>query len=124
MEMSEKKGFGFVGTLLGLWTGENGAVISAELVLVMTIAVLAMLVGLDSVSDAVNHELNDVAGAIGAISQSFNFNGIAHLRASGGSEHAIVAGSSFSDDVDDCDCIPLDSGIGHVATPPKCEDGN
>ena len=41
--MSEKKGF--VGTVRSLWTREDGAIISAELVLVMTIAVLAMLVG-------------------------------------------------------------------------------
>lgn len=118
--MSEK---GFVGTMQNLWTREDGAIISAELVLVMTIAVLAMLVGLDSVSDAVNHELNDVAGAFGAISQSFNFRGLSHPRRNGSSEHAIVSGSSFKDDVDDCDCVPLEL-TGHINTPAKCEDGD
>ena len=118
--MSEKS---LVGTMQSLWTREDGAIISAELVLVMTIAVLAMLVGLDSVSEAVNNELNDVAGAFGAISQSFNFRGLSHPRHEGRSEHAIVSGSSFRDDVDDCDCIPLEL-TGHINTPAKCEDGD
>ena len=97
-----------------LWSQEEGVVISAELVLVMTIAVLAMLVGLDSLSDSVNHELHDVAGAFGALSQSFSFHGI------GGCE-ACASGSSFNDRPDDCDCIPLDSSVGHIRTPEKCE---
>ena len=97
-------------------------IISAELVLVMTIAVLAMLVGLDSVSDSVNHELNDVAEAFGALSQSFSFHGVAH-PCHHGDVHAIVSGSSFRDRVDECDCTGLDSGIGHIVTPEKCEDG-
>ena len=105
---------------LSLWRQQDGVVISAELVSVMTIAVLAMLVGLDSVSDAVNHELNDVAGAFGAISQSFEFRGIAHVNPSG-CPHAIASGSSFNDHKDDCDCTPLDSGVGHIRTPEKGE---
>ena len=119
--MSEK--MGCVGTVKRLWTREDGAIISAELVLVMTIAVLAMLVGLDSLSDAVNNELNDVAGAFGAISQSFEFHGIAHPGSFSHGDHAIVSGSSNKDKVDDCDCMALDSCIGHIVTPVKCEDG-
>ena len=113
--MSQKKGF--VGTMVSLWSREDGAIISAELVLVMTIAVLAMLVGLDSVSDAVNQELNDVADAFGALSQSFNFHGIAHPGS--GDDHAIVSGSSFKDKTDECDCTGLDNCIGHIVTPEK-----
>ena len=118
--MSEKKCF--VGTVLSLWSREDGIIISGELVLVMTIATLAMLVGLDAVSDAVNNELNDVAGAVGALNQSFNFHGVAHPGHLG-DDHAIVSGSSFRDGADDCDCIALDSSIGHIVTPDKCEDG-
>ena len=106
-----------------LWTDEIGMIISAELVLVMTIAVLAMLVGLDAASDAINHELSDVAEAFGAISQSFRFNGISHPGHLGIDDHAIVSGSSNSDKVDDCDCVPLDSCVGHIVGMPKCEDG-
>ena len=119
--MSEKRGF--VGTVKSLWSSEGGAIISAELVLVMTIAVLAMCVGLDSLSDAVNNELNDVAEAFGAISQSFQFHGISHPGSGHCGDHAIVSGSSNRDKVDDCDCTPLDSCITHISTPWKCEGG-
>ena len=46
-----------------LWNDEAGFVISAELVLVLTIAVLAMIVGLSEVAVAVNTELNDISNA-------------------------------------------------------------
>ena len=49
-----------------LWNDEAGFVISAELVLVLTIAVLAMIVGLSEVAVAVNTELNDISNAIRA----------------------------------------------------------
>jgi len=55
---------------------EAGFVISAELVLVMTIGVLAMVVGLTAVRDAVTHELNDVSNAIGSVSQTYNVVGL------------------------------------------------
>ena len=119
--MSEKKGF--VGTVRSLWTREDGAIISAELVLVMTIAVLAMLVGLDAISDAVNNELNDIADAFGAISQSFDFKGIGHPTTNGSAFHAVVSGSSFRDSVDYCDCTGLVCDVGHIVTPHKCEGG-
>jgi hypothetical protein len=42
---------------------ENGIIISSEIVLVGTILVIGSIVGLASLSHAVNHELNDVARA-------------------------------------------------------------
>ncbi len=104
-------------TLKRVWAEESGAIISAELVLVMTICVLAMVVGLDSVSNAVNFELEDVAEAFGAISQSFSYVGLSSCK-------AIVSGSSFDDDRDSdaCDCIPLDLVDDHpIRVPDKCE---
>ena len=50
---------------------ESGVVISAELVLVLTIAVISMVVGLSEVTLAVNTELNDISNAIGSLSQSY-----------------------------------------------------
>ena len=58
-----------------LWNDEHGFVISAELVLVMTIAVLAMIVGLSEVAVAVNTELNDISNAIGSLNQSYVYSG-------------------------------------------------
>ncbi|HUQ70340.1 MAG TPA: hypothetical protein VM165_12495, partial [Planctomycetaceae bacterium] len=58
-----------------LWNDEAGVVISAELVLVLTVTVLAMVVGLSEVAVAVNTELNDLSNAFGALDQSFFFCG-------------------------------------------------
>lgn len=50
---------------------QNGIIISSEIVLVGTILVLGSIVGLASLSSAVNHELNDVAQAC---DQAYNNN--------------------------------------------------
>jgi hypothetical protein len=84
-----------------LLTDESGVVISSELALVGTVGVLGMVVGLESVTSSVTSELNDLAGAFGAIDQSFNFRSI---RKAG---HARVAGSGFNDRGDNCDCIEI-----------------
>ena len=79
---------------------ESGVIISAELVLVLTIAVLAMIVGLSEVAVAVNTELNDISNAIGALNQSFAFTG---FRGTGGKFKSFVPGSAWFDSFDDCD---------------------
>lgn len=86
-----------------LLNDESGVIISAELVLVLTIAVLAMVVGLSEVTVAVNTELNDVSNAIGALNQSYCFTG---FRTSGNNEKckSFFAGTCFHDNgPDDCD---------------------
>ena len=83
------------------WHDQQGFIISAELVLVATIAVLAVVVGLHAVSRSVVAELNDVAGAIGAVSQSYRYFG---LRKWG---HAWIRGGSYYDQRDICDCQPI-----------------
>ena len=55
-----------------LFRDESGVIISAELALVLTIAVLAMVVGLSEVAVAVNTELNDISNAVGSLNQSFS----------------------------------------------------
>jgi len=80
-----------------LFRDENGFVVSAELVIVATIAVIAMAVGLSEISFSVNNELEDVGSAVGTVNQSFYANGI-QSRGKGG-----TAGSGFVDRVDDCD---------------------
>jgi len=79
-----------------LWNEEAGFVISTELVLVATILVLALVVGLATVRDAVIQELADVAGAIGAINQSYSFTAVTGHTSS-------VAGSFMADQIDYCD---------------------
>lgn len=85
-------------TLKALYNDENGFVVSAELVLVLTIGVLSMIVGLHAVSKSVTQELNDISNAIGAVDQSYAYTGLKKSR------HARMAGSGYHDHQDDCDC--------------------
>ncbi len=88
-----------------LFCDESGAVISAELVLVLTILVIGVIVGLSEVAVAVNTELNDVSNAIGALDQSYFFTGFKGLGAAGGNLKlkSLTVGSRYTDLHDDCD---------------------
>jgi Flp pilus assembly pilin Flp len=79
-----------------LWNDECGAIISAELVLVMTIVGIGMITGLTSLRDGVIEELADVGAAIGSVDQSYTVGG-ATAHSSGTSM------SVFSDAPDFCD---------------------
>ena len=85
-----------------LFRDESGVIISAELALVLTIAVLAMVVGLSEVAVAVNTELNDLSNAIGALDQTYSYTGFGSLKLNGVQKNA-VAGAKFADSTDDCD---------------------
>lgn len=88
---------------------EAGFIISAELVLVMTIGVLAMVVGLTAVRDAVTHELNDISHAFGTVSQSYNVTGLRKGRGDcGDSSHGYIQGFGFNDSEDECDCHAIE----------------
>ena len=84
-------------TFAKLINDENGFIVSAELILVATIAVLGVVVGLSEISFNINNELEDVGAAFGSINQSFYVNGI-HSEGK-----ACTAGSSYSDESDTCD---------------------
>ncbi len=93
-----------------LFNDEAGFVVSAELVLVLTIAVLGMVVGLTAVRDSISQELIDLSDSFGAINQTFNVGGISKAKNSGvaaASFHARVGGFGFNDNADDCDCQGL-----------------
>ena len=75
---------------------QHGFVISAEVILVATILVLGMIVGLTSLRDGIVTELADVGEAIGAISQTYLFNGVT-------GHHASSNGSTWNDLEDTCD---------------------
>jgi hypothetical protein len=79
-----------------LWGDELGVVVSAELVLVLTILAIGMIVGLTSLRDQVVQELADVGAAISQLNQSFSFSAIS-------GHHASTAGSVFADLADSCD---------------------
>jgi hypothetical protein len=76
---------------------ETGFIVSAELILVATIAVLGVVVGLSEIAYGVNNELEDVASAFGSVNQSFYVNGV-HSEGK-----ACTAGSEYEDDQDNGD---------------------
>ena len=91
--------------LKNLWNNESGFILSAELVLVLTIGVIGVITGLAHIQLALVQELNDVAGAIGSIDQSFNFVGFKCCEGKNtGKLTSATAGSQFVDSGDHCDC--------------------
>lgn len=88
-----------------LLSDENGFIVSSELILIATILVIALVVGLQTVRDAVLQELGDVGAAIGAISQDYSYTG-----ATGSS--STINGSFYVD--------ATDSGESSVANNRNC----
>jgi len=86
-----------------LWNDEVGAVVSAELVLVLTILVIGMITGLASLRDAVVTELADVGGAIGSVNQSYSYGNVT-------AHSSVTAGSRFEDAPDFCDNTGTSAG--------------
>jgi Flp pilus assembly pilin Flp len=88
-------------TFFALLNDENGFIVSAELILIVTISVLALVVGMSEVAVAVNTELNDISNAFGSLNQSFSFSGF--CANGNGKPKSMMAGTCFMDQVDDCD---------------------
>ena len=70
---------------------ESGLVITAELIMIITIAVISLTAGWGAVSQMLASELADVANAVGSLDQSYSYNGIS---APG---HATCSGGGFND---------------------------
>lgn len=85
---------------------EAGFIVTAELILIATILVIGMIVGLVAIRDAVTAEAGDVAEAIGALDQSYQFEGILD-----GATNAQIAGAQWNDGVDNGGGDPGDQGF-------------
>ena len=79
-----------------LLNDEAGFIVSAELVLISTIAVLGLIVGLSELSLNVNNELEDVGSAFASMRQSYKLD----CHHSHGGE---TFGSSYWDQAEFCD---------------------
>ncbi len=88
-----------------LWNDTAGFIVSVELILIATIAVIGLVAGLTAVRDGVTSELSDVAGSIQDLNQSYSYNGITGHSGS-------VAGSDFTDNLDFCDST--DDAVGEA----------
>ena len=79
-----------------LWNEQEGAIVSAEILMIGTILVIGVIVGLKSVRDAVVSELADFAQAVSNANQSYSYSGVAG--------HATYSqGGCFHDQVDFCE---------------------
>lgn len=74
---------------------EAGFIVSAELVLVATIAVLGMIVGLSEAAWNVNEELEDVGSAFNHLNQGYHIQGVKGHKGSS-------RGTCYNDYVDFC----------------------
>jgi hypothetical protein len=97
------------------WNDDRGIVVSAELVLVLTVAVLGVLVGLAECRTAIVAEFGDLSAAFGHLNQSYGFAGLHGCwNPCGGGWRSWIAGSSFVDGyeaagvglIGDIGCIP------------------
>lgn len=79
-----------------LLNDEAGFIVSSELVLVSTIAVLSLVVGLAEISHNINQELEDVGSAFGQVNQTYTYSG-----STGHKGRAV--GSLWGDSRDECD---------------------
>jgi Flp pilus assembly pilin Flp len=110
---------------------ESGFIVSAELVLIFTLVFCAVAVGMATVKDALAQELGDVAEAIGALNQSYNFGGLTAPAAAAVSgtpgtpatSHASCSGSGFNDLEDECDCDPILLVAGNIKQDPSTVTG-
>ena len=93
-----------------LWSEETGAIVSAEIMLVMSILVIGVIVGLKSVRDSVVTELADVAQALANVSQTYSYSATS-------GHHAYTGGGLFTDAADFCD---NDTVIADPSNPSKC----
>jgi hypothetical protein len=84
-----------------LWSEESGLILSAELIIIVTVVVLGLVVGLSQLQFAVVSELQDAAAAIASLNQSFGFTGFRGCF-NHGTRASFTAGSTFIDVFDNC----------------------
>lgn len=93
----------------GLWTDENGFILSAELVLISTLLVVGLVAGLACLRASLIGELEDVAGAIGSLNQSYWYKGFSsHATGNWCYVKSATAGSRFVDRADGGIDVPAD----------------
>lgn len=88
--------------LKNLWSDEAGVILSAELVIILTIAVLGMVVGLSCLQQAMFNEFRDLSLAFQSMNQSFFTPSFRGCWKWWGGPTSFVAGSSFYDVFDGC----------------------
>ncbi len=92
-------------TLKRLWCDESAMINSAEIILITTILGLGIIVGVVVLRNQVVQELSDVATAVGALDQGYEYQG---RTITIGTRTYSVAGSDYDDELDPLDYDPGD----------------
>jgi hypothetical protein len=94
-----------------LFNDEAGFVISAELMIILTLLFCATVVGMAMIRDSLVQELGDVSEMIGSFDQSYAIGGISAPNGNSAA-HAVCggAGYGFNDSDDQCDCTGVTIG--------------
>lgn len=74
---------------------DRGTIISIEVILIATIAVLGLVVGFTAIRDALLSEISDSARAVQNVVQSYAYHGVSGHSSS-------TAGSDYADNGDHC----------------------
>ena len=85
-----------------LWHDEAGFIVSAEIVIILTIGVIGMVVGLSSLQNALISEFADLGLAFQALNQSYSTPTYRGCMKWWGGRTSWVAGSAFLDVYDGC----------------------
>lgn len=89
-----------------LWIDDDGALIAAEYLFVVTILVIGTIIGLSAVREAINTELTEVANALLALSQGFTISGQSGAGASFDGSQAFDTPGYITDPVSTSPAIP------------------
>jgi hypothetical protein len=89
--------------LKAMWNDENGAIVSIEMIIIITVAVISLIVGWTEVAVAINTELDDISGAVGHLDQSYSFTNMGAPKGATVGGKSSVPGSTFVDNADECD---------------------
>jgi hypothetical protein len=74
------------------WNDELGAVVTAEMVLVGTVAVLGLVVGLNAVQSSLVYELTDISQAFSSLNQSYYLSGFRGCKSWSSGSGCVSAG--------------------------------
>jgi len=100
-------------TMKTWWKDECGLVLSAELVIILTVVVIGLITGLTCVQQAVVAELQDVGAAFRGLNQSYGFTGFRGCPKWWG-RTSWTSGSAFYDRHDGCVNDNCSIGIGQA----------
>ena len=106
-------------TLKRLWADEAGLILSAETVMIGTVAVLALTAGVSTMATAVNSELNEMGMAFRSFNQSFSVPGYQAYYISGvdAGESVLSNGSSSQANAAEARFIAGTVGSSYVQPP-------